>query len=266
MSNKRNSLVFLAVALVLGIAAAMFAQRWARQSMAAAEAQANRDVAEVVVAAQELAFGKRIEASQLRTVRWPADAVPDGAFHQVDKLVGMVSKYQILPGEPVLAQRIADPATSPLMASLIAPNKRAVTVRVDDVVGVGGFLLPGSRVDVVASKQIDFQKFETKTVLHNLRVLAVDQTASAGAEDKPVVVRAVTLETDPGEAEILVQATNEGSVQLALRNPEDESVPEVALAPQRAPRPVARVARVAKEPTMTVIRGTRVDGVDDPRK
>ncbi len=259
MSNKRNSLIFLAVALVLGIAAAMFAQRWARQSMAAAEAQASRDITEVVVADQELAFGKRIEASQLRTVRWPADAVPNGAFNQIEKVVGMVSKYQIFPGEPVLEQRIADPATSPLMASLIGPNKRAVTVRVDDVVGVGGFLLPGSRVDVVASKQIDRQDYQTRTILHNLRVLAVDQTASAGAEDKPVVVRAVTLETDPSEAEVLVQATIEGAVQLALRNPEDESVPEVAMVQAPVSKSTPKTVRPRQEAAMTVIRGTRVD-------
>ncbi|MDP9139867.1 MAG: Flp pilus assembly protein CpaB [Pseudomonadota bacterium] len=252
MINKRNSIVFLALALVLGLGAAFLAQKWARQNMSNAEQHATRDVVPVVVATREIGFGERIEEGFVRSVDWPAHALPPGAFDDPAKVVGQVSKYQILTGEPILAARVADPKTSPLLASLIEPNKRAVTVRVDDVVGVGGFLLPGSRVDVVASRQLERQQYETSTILHNLRVLAVDQIATAGGEDKPVVVRAVTLETDPHEAEALLQATNEGTVQLALRNPTDHALPAVAaVKPPLAPRPAVK--------GVTVIRGTHVD-------
>jgi pilus assembly protein CpaB len=258
MMLKRNLILFLGLALVLGLGAAWLAQRWAQQRMAAAEEEASRKVTQVVVAAREIEFGKRIEESHVKPVDWPRDAVPEGAFNEVAQVVGMQSKYHILPGEPLLAPRVADPTKSPLLAGLIEPNKRAVSVRVDDVVGVAGFLLPGSRVDVVATRRTENDQYVTRTVLHDLKVLAVDQTATAGGEDKPVVVRAVTLEADPKQAETLVQATREGTVQLALRNPEDHSVPAVA-----PPAPAAAATpRRATGDSVTVIRGTRINSTE----
>jgi pilus assembly protein CpaB len=133
---------------------------------------------------------------------------------------------------------------------------------VDDVVGVAGFLLPGSRVDVLASQRLEHDRYVTRTVLHDLKVLAVDQTATAGGEDKPVVVRAVTLEADPKQAERLVQATREGSVQLLLRNPEDHALPPAAeaapAAAAAAPAPTA-APRAATSAPVTIIRGTHVN-------
>ncbi len=256
MISKRSSAVILGLALLLGLAAAFLAQRWARERIDDAEQHAARSLAQVVVAAREIEFGRRIDADSVKTVDWPAHAVPAGAFTDPARVVGQLSKYHILAGEPLLAARVADPQTSPLLAGLIEPSKRAVTVRVDDVVGVAGFLLPGSRVDVVASRTLDHQRYETRTILHNLRVLAVDQqTAGTAGEDKPVVVRAVTLETDPKEAERLVQATREGTVQLALRNPEDQELPQAA---EAASRPAAVAARPSAT-TVTVIRGTHIN-------
>jgi pilus assembly protein CpaB len=261
MIFKRNIVMFLGFAVVLGLVAAFLAQRWAEQRMVAAQEEASSKLTRVVVATQEIQFAKRIEASQVKAVEWPADAVPPGAFNDPAQVVGKQSKYHILPGEPVLEPRVADPNKSPLLAGLIEPNKRAVTVRVDDVVGVAGFLLPGSRVDVLASQRLDSDRFVTRTVLHDLKVLAVDQTAAAGAEDKPVVVRAVTLEADPRQAEMLVQATREGSVQLVLRNPEDHGVPPVAeTAPE--PAPVAARPRASGGGQVTVIRGTHVNSAE----
>lgn len=260
MINKRSSAVFLVLALALGLGAAFLAQQWARKRMDDAEQHAAQNTTQVVVAAREIQFGRRVEADFVKVVDWPAHAVPPGAYGDPAKVVGQVSKYHILSGEPLLAARLADPETSPLLASLIEPSKRAVTVRVDDVVGVAGFLLPGSRVDVVATKSPDRQHYETRTILHNLRVLAVDQTAAAAGEEKPVVVRAVTLETDPKQAESLIQATREGTVQLALRNPEDQAQP--AAAAEAKPAPVQPPATAAARPLtgeVTVIRGTHVN-------
>jgi pilus assembly protein CpaB len=266
MIFKRNLVIFLGLAVVLGLVAAFLAQRWAERRMAAAQEEASSKLTRVVVATQEIQFAKRIEAGQVKAVDWPADAVPPGAFNEPAQVLGKQSKYHILPGEPVLEPRIADPNKSPLLAGLIEPNKRAVTVRVDDVVGVAGFLLPGSRVDVLASQRLDNDRFVTRTVLHDLKVLAVDQTASAGAEEKPVVVRAVTLEADPKQAETLVQATREGNVQLVLRNPEDHGVPPVAApaaegTPAPAP-PVAAKPRASGGGQVTVIRGTHVNSAE----
>ncbi len=259
MASKRNSIMFFGLAIALGLVAAFMAQRWAQQRLVDAQAQVASTQTRVVVAAGVIEFGKRIEEASIKQVAWPIDAQPEGAFHDTGQVVGMVSKYHILPGEPVLAARVADPKTSPLLAGLIEPNKRAVAVRVDDVVGVAGFLLPGSRVDVVASKPVEkSQEYSTKTILHNLKVLAVDQTASAGSEERPVVVRAVTLEVDPAQAELLVKATSEGSVQLALRNPEDQAIPQVAEVKPEAKRVVVRRAPSTGS-QVTIIRGTQVN-------
>lgn len=267
MNGKPSTLVYVGLALLLGSGAAYIAQRWAENRLVDVRQHASDGGAQVVVAAREIEFGKRIEPNHLKLAPWPATAVPIGAFSNLADVVGKLSKYDILPGEPVLAPRVADPASGSLLASMIGPNKRAVAVRVDDVVGVGGFLLPGSHVDVVASRRIEQDRFQTRTILQNLKVLAVDQTASTQAsdQDKPVVVRAVTLETNLDEAEILVQATREGTVQLALRNPEDhaESRPMADAASFQKPlsRTVAKTPSVAGSPAkpFTVIRGTQTD-------
>lgn len=263
MAVKRSSVIYVGLALILGIVAAYLAQHWAEQRFSDMEKKASGENTMVVVAAREIEFGKRIEPDHLTAVRWPASAVPAGAFHDANEIVGKLSKYNILPGEPVLAQRIADPHSGDLLASMIGPNKRAVAVRVDDVVGVAGFLLPGSHVDVVASRRIDQDRFDTRTILSNLKVLAVDQTASSSGQDKPVVVRAVTLETDLKQAELLVKATREGSVQLALRNPDDQSVPQVVEEPAKSDaskRPVVPATSRTEPPAnhLTVIRGTQI--------
>ena len=141
--------------------------------------------------------------------------------------------------------------------------------------GVGGFLLPGNRVDVLATKQEGGSGREAKseTILYDLRVLAVDQTASTD-KTQPVVVRAVTLEMTPEETEKLVKAQSEGKLQLALRNPLEEKrpvetkpdpVPVVAVAPKPAPKPVVRRSSGGGGGQVTIIRGTEIEKVSVQR-
>ena len=142
---------------------------------------------------------------------------------------------------------------------------RAVTVRVDDVVGVAGFLMPGNHVDVVAARTLDGQmkRSEAHTVLHNLNVLAVDQTASQD-KDQPIVVRAVTLEVTPTQAEILVKAREEGRIQLTLRNPLDKSADADMVADTaNLKSPPTKKVHSTQPPRsagngVTIIRGTNV--------
>jgi pilus assembly protein CpaB len=138
---------------------------------------------------------------------------------------------------------------------------RAITVRVDDVIGVGGFLLPGNTVDILASRK-DNQRAVTETILKNIKVLAVDQTANAN-ENEPVIVRAVTLEMTPAQAEVVVKARTEGTIQLTLRNPEAfevvEPEPEAAPPPVRVVAAAPRPRPVSRDTTVTVIRGTAVE-------
>ena len=140
---------------------------------------------------------------------------------------------------------------------------RALTVRVNDVIGVAGFLLPGNRVDVLSARKTTDRRAVTETILRNIKVLAVDQTAST-EKNEPVIVRAVTLEMTPDQAEVLVKARTEGEIQLTLRNPleaEPEPEPEPVAKPVSKPAVVRRPARKpsSSSTTVTVIRGTKVD-------
>ena len=225
----------------------------------------------VVVATVEISFGQMVEAQQVAVVRMPKDTVPDDAFDATDKVVGKIANVSILRGDIVRGARLAEHLGGSTLASLIEPNMRAISVRVDDVVGVGGFLLPGNRVDVLATKQTGSNSNTlAETILENLRVLAVDQTASTD-KTQPVVVRAVTLEMTPEQTVVLVKGMSEGKLQLALRNPLDnqkkpviaEPVAEVKQLP--AAVKVVKVVKVMQHRSessgITVIRGTEVNVV-----
>jgi pilus assembly protein CpaB len=160
-------------------------------------------------------------------------------------------------GEILMKARFSSHESGSTLAALISENKRAISVRVDDVVGVAGFLLPGNYVDVLATKlERSSRVATTKTVLKKIRVLAVDQTARTDDND-PVVVRAVTLEVDPKESEILTKSMAEGTIQLTLRNPKDDDVVVAEEAPKpAAPKVVVRRPAAPAAPSVTVIRGT----------
>jgi pilus assembly protein CpaB len=264
----RKSLVPMLAAVGLGLGAAFFAQQWMSSRIARVEAE-QRNGVPVVVAVEEIHFGDRINSTQLKVVAWPHDSVPEGAFHEVTDVQGKMANQKILPGEPVLAGRASQNAGGSSLASLIEPQKRAVTVRVNDVIGVAGFLLPGNHVDVLATRMLENRRATTRTLLEDLKVLAVDQTA-APEKDKPTVVRAVTLEVGTRDAELLIQATEEGTVQLSLRNPDERETapPPVAAAdppadvkkPAAAPPKKRQQARAARpeDSSVTVIRQTQV--------
>lgn len=247
---KGRSIMLLLVSVAFGLSAAWIAKNWLNEYIAPAQAQAP-DTIPVVVAALDIPFGQRIEEAHIRIIQWPKENVPKEIFNTIADAQGKVASQRIVEGELVAKSRVVEQLTGSTLAAIISPNKRAITVRVNDVIGVGGFLLPGNHVDVLATRK-DSKRAETRTLLTDLKVLAVDQTAST-EKDKPIVVRAVTLEVDPKDAEKLVSATVEGSVQLALRNPVAEEPEE--------PKKVAvrKAAPVVQDSSITVIRGTNVD-------
>jgi len=156
----------------------------------------------------------------------------------------------------LMRSRFSEHEGGSTLSALIGENMRAFTVRVDDVVGVGGFLLPGNYVDVLATKIDRRSKVaKTETIIQKVKVLAVDQLARADDSD-PVVVRAVTLEMSSKQSEVLAKRRAEGTIQLTLRNPNDE----VTVA-KAAPAPVKKVRRTyrAPAPEVTIIRGTKVN-------
>lgn len=262
--NSRT-LMLIGLSLILGLGAAFLANNWLSARL---NAGPDDNMLNVVVATVEIPFGQMVEAQHVTLVRMPKGTVPDDAFDATDKVVGKIATFAMLRGDIVRGARLAEHLGGSTLASLIERDKRAISVRVDDVVGVGGFLLPGNRVDVLMAKKVgNNANAQSETILEDLRVLAVDQTASTD-KTQPVVVRAVTLEMTPEETEILVKAQTEGKLQLALRNPLDNQkkpLPPVAEAvamveapaPAPAPKPVVR-RRSGSGGGVTIIRGIEV--------
>src|SRR5215469_1649135 len=187
---KRRGILMILASLVLAVCAAALARNWLHARLDAGNAPGTMQV--VVVAALEIPFATKVEARHLRTITLPKDASVGNHYDKPEDVIGLIALQKAIPGEILLRERFAD-RNGGTLAAIVKPEMRAVTVRVDDVIGVAGFLMPGNHVDVVASHMEPNQRAETRTVLHDLNVLAVDQTASQD-KDQPAVVRAVTLE------------------------------------------------------------------------
>ena len=213
---KAFGLLFLA--LVIGLTAAVYAA-----NMASLQTLASN---KIVVAAVDIELGGKITPQMLTTVDWPSGSVPAGAFSEVKNLQDRVIKVGIMRGEAIVERKLAPPGSQGGLSAVIAEGKRAMTVRVNDVVGVAGFALPGNYVDVMVNAQQDKARGEegrqiSKTVLEHVLVLAVAQ--EAGRDDtKPRVVSAVTLELSLDDAEKLDLARSVGTLSLVLRNQVDK--------------------------------------------
>lgn len=259
---KRRGFLLIVLSLFFAFGAAWVARGWLQSRLAAGN---TNDDMQVVAAATEIPFGIKVESRHLRVLTLPRGTPLGDHFAKPEDVVGLVALQKVLPGEILLKQQFASEAEGSTLAAVLKPNMRAIAVRVDDVVGVAGFLLPGNHVDVVESRMVE-QRAVTTTVLHNINVLAVDQTASQD-KDAPVVVRAVTLEVTPVQAETLVKARTEGQIQLTLRSPmaaaDDYTPPPPpppapAPAPKKAVRKARFVVRPVPQDAITIIRGTNV--------
>ena len=255
---KPRVLTLILVATVLAVGAAILANNWLQEQMMTGQAS-HADMVPVAAAAVQIPFGQKIDQSHIKQIELPESVLPQGAFKDPQDVIGKIAAGDILPGEILLEGRIVEHLGGSTLAAVIESGMRAMTVRVDDVVGVAGFILPGNRVDVLSTNQVG-RGVSVKTLLQDIKVLAVDQTASTNKND-PVIVRAVTLEVTPKQAEILVKATREGGVQLSLRNPLDDVpvIVEEEAAPAEKPVPKkAATKKVYYKPKVTVIRGTQV--------
>ncbi|MDE2254282.1 MAG: Flp pilus assembly protein CpaB [Betaproteobacteria bacterium] len=215
MRNPR-AIAMLVVSLLLGLLAAVLAANWLQQRAVAGN--------KVVVAAVDIQLGSRLNAQMLTTADWPAGSVPPGAFTDVKKLDGRVVKTTVLRGEPLVESKLAPVGTAGGLSAVIADGYRAITVRVNDVIGVAGFALPGNYVDIIVNTQdssnLQHDRQISKIVLQHILVLAVAQETSRD-ETKPRVVNAVTLEVTPEQAEKIDLARNIGTLSLVLRNQMD---------------------------------------------
>jgi len=252
---KRRGFILITISLALGLGAAWVASNWINGRLNATAAPVT--TAPVVVASMAIPFGTKIEPRHVGVIELPPGTVPDGHFSEIAQVEGQIATQSVLQGEILRKERFSEHAGGSTLSALVSPKMRAVTVRVNDVIGVAGFLLPGNRVDVIAARMDQSRRAVTETILRDVKVLAVDQTART-EKDEPVVVRAVTLEMTPPQAELLVKAREEGEIQLTLRNPLEDEPVVVAEAP--APKPVVRrpTSRPVA-PTVTIIRGTNVE-------
>ena len=222
-----TNLVILVVAIILGGVAAFLAKSWLQSHSAHASAQ---KTVSILVANDTLAFGAPIRAKDVRQVDWPAQSRPDGAFANFAELTKDGRRITLSPfvrDEPIIASKVSAPDQRASLSTVIEKGKRAVTVAVDDVRGVAGFIFPGDFVDVALTRtdnSMGPQNF-SEVILQHVKVLAIDQMAGQ-RQEHPTVAKAVTVEVDPEQALRILLAANVGKLSLILRQPT-----EVALAP-----------------------------------
>jgi pilus assembly protein CpaB len=220
---RKNTIIMVGIAVVFGLLAVFVAQGWlnyqaelSRKTVAPKpQAVATRTI---VVAAGPLRFGTHVTPEQLREVAWPDEAIPAGTFATVAELTQgkRIVLASIERNEPILRTKITGPGQKATLSAVIQDGMRAVTVRVNDVEGVAGFVLPGDHVDVLLTRQAERTTGTNDVVIQNTRVLAVDQLADDAA-DRPTVVRAVTLEVDTIGAQKIALAASLGNLSLMLR-------------------------------------------------
>ena len=215
-------------AVLFGLLAVFLAQTWlnnqadARMKSLEAQHKAPPPERTIVVATRPLRFGEELTAQALREVPWPQDALPAGAFNKIADITAG-KRVVLMPfdiNEAILASKITGPGQRATLSAVIDDGMKAVTIRVNDVQGVAGFVLPGDRVDVLLTRQGEKNNAVTDVVLEDVRVLAIDQLADE-KNDKVSVVKAVTVEVDVTDGQKIALASTVGTLSLLLRKAGD---------------------------------------------
>jgi pilus assembly protein CpaB len=265
---RSNNLIIIIIAIAMGGGAAYLARSWLQDQLNASAF--HQPATHVVIAAEPLAYGAALTSDNVTEIPWFTKMLPEGAFASKDDLLNGGRRtvlYPLKQGEPVLRSKVTGPGQRASLAAVLEDGKRAVTVRVDDVRGVAGFVLPGDFVDIVmiADEVSSKRQSYSDILLEHVKVLAIDQIASEG-EEKPKVAQAVTLEVTKEQAQKILLATNIGKLSLLLGRPIESgrdpnrrigerdigrmmpepvrSVPPPAPAPVAAPPPPSNLAKV----------------------
>lgn len=213
--SKLAALFILVVAVFSGLIASAAVLRYIRQQEATVINAPN--TVSLAVAAEKIPAGSSIMPDQLRFAQIVGEQPPEGAFTDFESLVGQYVRTTVYPGEVILKERLADARSAGGLSTMIPAGMRAITLRVDDAIGVAGFVRPGHRVDVLSTVDINEGESVTKTILQNLEVIAVGQEID-DEEKKPKLVPTVTVLASLEQSERLTMAANAGVVRLVLRN------------------------------------------------
>ena len=271
----QRSLISLIVGGILALVAVGGLTYYLRTTQSPAAPSTNIDVGNVVVAVNDLPFGTHLGRDQLTVVAWPLSSMPADAFHSVEEVFAGSQGFDRIvlkpvdKGEPVLKSRISGFGAKATLSRQVPAGMRAVSIRVDDVSGVAGFILPGDRVDVMLTHRLQGASPDaslvTDIILQNVQILGIDQLSDQDRE-KPVVARTATVAVTPEDAQKLALAQQAGTLGLALRNTSAvdqvpvERVVQRDLAPNAAPppRPVRR-GRPAGEGVLVIYGGGKTE-------
>jgi len=267
---RTSTIVMIGFAVLFGLLAVFLAQTWlnnqADARLRSIEAQRKAPPAArttIVVASRALRFGDELGVLSLREQPWPEDALPAGAFGKIADLTA-AKRVVLMPidaNEAVLASKITGPGQRATLSAVLQDGMKAVTVRVNDVEGVAGFVLPGDHVDVLLTRQGEKNVAVNDVVIQNVRVLAIDQLADERSE-KPAVVKAVTLEVNETDGQKVALASTAGTLSLLLRKAGevvDQSTRRVSAIDLGRPETPAQNARFV---TIGVVRPSK----DEPLK
>ena len=215
--------IFLVAAVVAGLVATFGIHRYVSVKTRVVKAPTR----EVFIATADISPGTALSGAAVKAVTWPQEVIPPNCAATMSEIEGRVVKVPIPKGNPVLFSMLAPEGTAAGLSGILDDGKRALTVKVDEVAGVAGFIHPGDHVDVLMTLSMKGQSEHfSKTILHDISVLSTGQIWEQKGENKPMVVNTVTLELTPGEAEVLNLASNEGKIRLALRNRNNKTFAE----------------------------------------
>lgn len=243
--KKYSTFIALGLAVVCGALAVWLTSQWLQSQAAEGKLSAQETIpmTRIVIAAQDLEIGTLLSTENLTLAEWPKSNVPKGAFDNIEAVAGRVAVTRLPAGGPLQAAELADAGSGAGLVALIPPGRRAMSIKVDEVSGVAGFILPNTYVDVISvNNRSSREAREAKTILKKIKVLAIAQETTTD-KGKAKIVKSVTLELLPKEAESLALHSILGSIHLILRNPLEMEVEEP---PQKVAPVIAKRPRVAK--------------------
>jgi pilus assembly protein CpaB len=247
--NRNRMIVGLAIAVVIALLLSTFVYR----TLQRATAVRPQITKHIVVAAQSIQLGSRLDANNLRVISWPDDEPIAGTFPRIQHCIGRAVITPVAENEPILESKLAPKEAGAGLPATIPEGMRALSVAVNDVVGVAGFVIPGTMVDVLVTgvlpgRSAGSDNNITRTILENVRVLAAGQKVEQDRDGKPQTVPVITLLVTPEDAAKLTMASTQGKIQLALRNTIDTKIAN--------PAPVLQAVLFAG-PEPTPVRSTR---------